>query len=150
MWYGESPISRSCRSLPAVRIKAKAVIVYTAGHHSLIQKNSLYPVGQTKLLLCLDRDWHRTVYGYGRKNYGFLRVLTGRNRNRKEASGGSYGYGTVHLRVLRSYTVVKNEIKLNEDRKHMSTPPARPGLEEGPRPSCISNEADSSVTSKSG
>ena len=42
------------------------------------------------------RDQHHSVYGYDRKDYGFLRVLTGRNRNHTDASGGSYGYSTMH------------------------------------------------------
>jgi hypothetical protein len=45
-------------------------------------------------------------------DYDYLRVLTERNRNRNDASGGSYRYGTVHFWTLRPYTVVKNEINL--------------------------------------
>ncbi|KAJ7362754.1 hypothetical protein DFH08DRAFT_1025159 [Mycena albidolilacea] len=37
------------------------------------------------------RDPHRTVYGYNRKNYGSLWVLTGRNRNRIHSHKGLYG-----------------------------------------------------------
>jgi hypothetical protein len=54
------------------------------------------------------RDPHRTVYGYDRKDYGYLQVLTERNRNRNDASGASYGYGTCisgHYDRIRSYTV---------------------------------------------
>jgi hypothetical protein len=52
------------------------------------------------------RDPHRTVYGYDRKNYGYLRVLTGRNRNRIHSLMALYGTVTVTVRLLRPYTVV--------------------------------------------
>jgi hypothetical protein len=52
------------------------------------------------------RDPHRTVYGYDRKNYGYLRVLTGRNRNRIHPLVALYGTVTVTVRLLRPYTVV--------------------------------------------
>ncbi|KAJ7300963.1 hypothetical protein DFH08DRAFT_946225 [Mycena albidolilacea] len=45
---------------------------------------------------------HRTVYGYDRKNYGYLRVLTGRNRNRIHFLMALYGTVTVTVSTLLS------------------------------------------------
>ncbi|KAJ7744132.1 hypothetical protein B0H16DRAFT_1858134 [Mycena metata] len=45
-------------------------------------------------------DPYRTVYGYGRKNYGFYGQTPARNRNRKEFPRGSYVIATVNQSLL--------------------------------------------------
>ncbi|KAJ7213160.1 cytochrome P450 [Mycena pura] len=50
-----------------------------------------YPFGTPSHFWLAHRDPHRTVYGYGRMNYGHYGCPAVRNRNRKLASRGPYG-----------------------------------------------------------
>jgi hypothetical protein len=88
-------ITRQCNaSSPIVAILRMNVLLYTPRRLSSSSTST--------------RDPHRTVYGYDRKNYGYLRVLTGRNRNRIHSLMALYGTVTVTVRLLRPYTVVKS------------------------------------------